>query len=66
MLGQVSTYLDGLEHLLHQLARLREPLAEQRVAVDLDEVAVVEAGAEPNAQLLTKKQEGPNQISYLI
>ena len=51
----MRTYLDGLEHLLHQFPGFGEPLAEQRVAVDLYEVAVVEAGAEPHAQLVKKR-----------
>ena len=49
----VHQVLDHLEHLLHQLAGLGEPLAEERMTVDLDQVAVVEArAAVPDAQLV--------------
>ena len=46
--------MDVVEQLHHQLSALAKPLAEQTVAVDLDERDVVEAGKGTNGQLLSE------------
>ena len=39
--------LDFCEHLLHQFARLRKPLGEETVGVDLDQLTTFEVLAHP-------------------